>query len=187
MSTTESPITYPEHHAAWLDAMGVSRWHSTHVIEPINVEISAPISAIEVIKPITAPVKNTLPALIEHASYWVVGTEALDHETAYLLAGMMAAIQATEVQVVYSHFGKAHSTHIATGQVHFTKLHIEVIENSTFELPTQLKVLVLGDASFDAKHDAQWRIPSLSAMLETPQLKRDAWETLKTMRAHNLP
>lgn len=181
MSTTESPITYPEHHATWLDAMGVSRWYSTHVIEPSSVEISV----IEVIKPTTAPVKNALPALIEHASFWVIGMEALDHETAYLLAGMMAAIQATEAQVVYSHFGKAHSTHIATGQVHLTKLHIEVIENSAFELPAQLKVLVLGDTPFETQHDAQWRIPSLSAILETPQLKRDAWEILKIMRAHN--
>lgn len=184
MTMNHSPISYPEHHAVWLDAMGISRWHTTSVILETTPAL-AQNSGSAVGEPVTAT-QSPLPEAIANAQYWVIGSAPLEHDSAYLLAGMMAAIQATENDVVYSHIAESHSSTFATGLPHFAKINVQTIEHTSFDMPTPLKVLILGDTSVSFTADAIWQIPSLSALLDTPLLKREAWATLKAMRAKDL-
>lgn len=181
MTINQSPVSYPEHHAVWLDAMGISRWHSTAVEETIA---PAQNMTSDVSKPATQ-VASPLPDSITKAMYWVIGATPLDHDTAYLLAGMMHAIQATDADVVYSHIAPSNSSTVATGLPHFPKCHIQTIAHTEFDIPEQLNVLILGDMPVSFSSESMWRLPSLPSLLDNPLLKRDAWNILKAMRAKN--
>ena len=182
-------LTYPEHHAVWLDVMGISRWASTtslggagsatnvpafeHLPEPA-LAIAA--KAVEVDLPV-------LPKIIEAARYWVIGAAPLGDDACRLLAGMMAAIQAAEAEVVYSAVqdGGAHVQ--STGMPTWPRLNVCHVPELRVHLPETLSVLLLGDVGFPEGHHRVWRIPALVDMLSEPLLKREAWAGLKAMWA----
>ena len=187
-------LTYPEHHAVWLDAMGISRWASTASLAERGSESHA--VALECLpEPVLAAVATTavldvpvLPKIIQTARYWVVGAASLDEEACRLLAGMMAAIQATEGEVVYSPVqtmqdGEGHVQ--TTGLATWPRLSVCHVPQLSVSLPETLNVLLLGDVAFPEGHDRLWRIPALADMLSEPLLKREAWVGLKAMWARS--
>ena len=183
-------LMYPEHHAVWLDAMGISRWTTTLSLnETASVEseptfeclpehtVEAEMAAVVVDKPV-------LPEIIQTALYWVIGSSPLAGEECRLLAGMMLAIQAVEGEVVYSTVQGDGVAHIqATGLVTWPRLNVCHVPQLDVVLPDTLKVLLLGDVIFPEGDGRVWRIPALADMLSEPLLKREAWAGLKAMWA----
>lgn len=172
-------VTYPEHHAAWLEVMGVNRWQHREPIEVAHIE-----TGVEINEETQHNVLTALPERIQSARYWILGNAALTAEETFLLAGMMAAIKAQGDEVVYSHLAdQLDFLQLDTGLATFPRLSVQTLPDLNVALPEGLKVLQLGDAILSSTHASMWRIPSLSGMLSTPLLKREAWQVLKTMWA----
>ncbi|TDR32209.1 hypothetical protein [Hydromonas duriensis] len=169
-------LTYPEYHPEWLDVMGITRWQSKLIASQSDAQVDTPE---------TTPVE--LPECIKTARYWVLGAQGLTAEESYLLAGMMAAIHAKNTEVVYSHKAEQVNTiEQNTGLPSFERLQVQTVSDLAVSIPEQLKVLLLGDVVLPNAHAHVWRIPSLGAILDTPLLKREAWQALKTMWAHEI-
>lgn len=192
MDQMPAVLTYPDHHAVWLDAMGVSRWVSTTSLHGIEGQVAV-VDAKQATEVALAAeqsdaIVHPLPAIVQSARYWVVGGTPLSDDERRLLAGMMAAIQAPVDEVVYSAsqngLEKEAMTIQATGLATWSRLNVcAASPQLEMRLPDALKVLLLGDVVFSNAHARTWRIPSLTAMLSEPLLKREAWIHLKAMWA----
>ncbi|AXF86110.1 hypothetical protein DTO96_101851 [Ephemeroptericola cinctiostellae] len=182
-------LTYPEHHAVWLDVMGISRWASTASLggavsvanAPVLEGLPEPVLVVAA-KAVVADLP-VLPKIIQAARYWVIGVAPLDDDACRLLAGMMAAIQATEGEVVYSSVQDGVEHVQTTGMATWPRLNVCHVSELNVSLPETLSVLLLGDVDFPEGHHRVWRIPALADMLSEPLLKREAWVGLKAMWA----
>ena len=181
--STEAILTYPEHHVAWLEVMGVTRWQANKpFMTTAALEIPIAINTmhnrtVELVKEKPIP-KTSLPLQIEMASYWVIATQPLIPAEAYLLAGMMQAIDAKAV--VFSHPSEELAQSVVqTGLASWPRLIVQALPlTGLFVVPETVKILFLGDALFD--HAAKsWCLPTLNELLSEPMRKRDAWEILK--------
>lgn len=183
MDATTDILSYPQHHGAWLDAMGVSRWaFKGEAIETAGAVLAeqAPI--------VIAPVAEAWSTSIQTARYWVIGNAALNDAELALLAGMMAAIGAEADDVVYSFCGDALESSVQNTRVaNWSRLNVQPV--AVFDNPPAVRVLMLGDdvaktaRGFD--EGKTYRIPALSDILAQPLLKRDAWQVLKKMWAES--
>lgn len=194
IKSTETALTYPEYHPAWLESLGITRWQSR---EPL-AQVAHPTSAVEKVllnepieKSVTErdamPEKLELTHLIltpqiEKAQYWVIGHQALIPEEAYLLAGMMQAIGAQSV--VFSYEADALSDSVMpTGLASWPKLMVQALPlGGMLKVPETVKVLILGEVSLQLQAKS-WLLPPLSQLLAQPHLKREAWEVLKKAKA----
>jgi hypothetical protein len=181
--STEAILTYPEHHVAWLEAMGVTRWQANKPFMK-TAALETPIASstmhnrtVELVTEQPIP-QSSLTPQIEMASYWVIGAQPLIPAEAYLLAGMMQAIDAKAV--VFSHpADELAQSVMQTGLASWTRLIVQALPlTGLFVVPETVKVLFLGDALFE--HAAKsWCLPTLNELLSEPMRKRDAWEILK--------
>jgi DNA polymerase III psi subunit len=189
--STESTLTYPEHHAAWLEAMGVTRWQAkrplvmaaeSQTITENFAENRIALNSDSEPSTDNLTTSSVLSPQIEMADYWVVAQQPLNPAEAYLLAGMMQAIHAKAV--VFSHPADEllHSV-MQTGLASWPRLVVQGLPFAeSFVVPKNVKVLFLGEQLFE--HKAQsWCLPTLAELLSEPMRKRDAWEVLKQAKS----
>lgn len=215
MNANTEVLSYPQHHGAWLEVMGVSRWRLNGVIDVVDAVSDAVVTvdqtqidialsttmATATIDVVDAP--NALNARVElskvatetktrwaesiqNARYWVIGNAVLQDEEVALLAGMMAAIQATADEVVYSFCSSELDVSVQYTRVsQWSRLNVQPV--LAFDSPPAVTVLVLGEDAMKTTVGFEtakvFCIPALSDILREPLLKRDAWQVLKAMRA----
>ncbi len=198
---------HPEAHDAWLHAMGIDvRWrHRSAPAQLETAEVAAPTTHAEPTAQATpAEMARTvpdttaqhssapLPDIITQARYWVVGEHALTQKQAYLLAGMLNAIGADAGECIYSHStGTANTATRAqlmgTGLAAWPELNTLILsaaqQSSSLDTLEHTTQIILGAAlAATTTHERQLGVPSLQAMMEQPELKKDAWAVLKPLR-----
>ena len=173
--------TYPEAHDAWLKAMGIGvRWHYRMESQVTDGNPSPDIE---------------LPAVITQARYWLMGEEVLTPEYAYLLAGLLWAIQADVKEVIYSEIAERSTTQLTnfpTALSAWPQLNtLSLSQLSSPQLTAvldqnpELRIWVLGNDVLESTHAVHERLlylPSLAEMKAQPLKKQTAWLAVKSLR-----
>lgn len=165
--------------------MGVVRWQQREEIIASEVSV-VPIDTIDTIEEIAVETDFVWPERILQARYWLVGTSPLDAATAYLLAGMMKAIGATQDEVVYSSITDDLRESCGTGLPSWSMVNLQAIPNAVFkqslEVPNEITLLMLGAITHQWKIAKIFNLPDLAEMIAQPERKRDAWAVLKQLQ-----
>jgi hypothetical protein len=175
--------SYPEHHHEWLAAMGVVRWQARD--SRLISAPTTPIVHVEAVAEVTREPDFVWPERMVQARYWLVGESALDAATAYLLAGMMKAIGATQDEVVYTSIVDDAQERYTTGLPSWPVLNVQALPRSVFEQPLkvadELIVLTLGAVDHQWETANPVKLPGLTEMIARPELKKEAWMLLKQL------